>query len=467
MTMQTSAVNSHAIVIGGSMAGLLTARVLSDHFAQVTIVERDKLNDWPEARKGQPHVRHLHGLLAHGFQIMTNYFPDLPAALQAGGAVLGDMGEMMRWFCYGGYRTHVTFGHNSALMSRPYLEYLIRQRVVALPNVTVLDECDVAQPIASTDNGRIVGVEVVQRAQGNRHDTLHADLIVDAAGRGSAAPQWLAGLGYTKPEERVVKVNVGYATRLYRRNPAAKGAKDWIFVTPDAPREKRMGGAFPIEGDRWVVSVGGWAGDHAPADEQAFIEFARSLPAPDVYEIISNNEPLSSVIIHKFPASLRRHYEKLARFPEGYLVIGDAHCSFNPLYGQGMTSAAIQAQTLDRLLTARHGNTQGIAAPFFRAVAKAIDIPWQTAVGEDFRFPETEGKKAPGTDFINAYVARVHRASHRDPVVCKAFLNVMNLLKPPTSLFHPRILWRVLQHGRQPQGALASERAVDVGYAKT
>lgn len=465
MNLVTNPTNTHAIVIGGSMAGLLAARVLSDHFDHVTIIERDEVDDQPEARKGQPQVRHLHGLLAHGFQLMTHYFPDLPAALIEGGAIVEDMGEMMRWFCYGGYRRQVTFGHQGALMSRPFLEWLIRRRVLALPNITLLDRCDVDEPLASLDNRAITGVLVTERAAGNRRRELVADLVVDAAGRGSAAPKWLESLGYTKPEEISVKVNVGYATRIYRRNPKEAGAKEWIFITPDAPKERRMGGAFPIEGDRWVVSVGGWSGDHGPADEAAFLQFAKSLPAPDVYEVITNNEPLSEIVIHKFPASLRRRYEMLQRFPEGYLVIGDALCSFNPLYGQGMTSAAIQAQMLDRFLTQRRGALAGLALPFFKQVAKAIDIPWQTAVGEDFRFPETEGKKAPGTNFINGYVARVHRVSHHDEVVCKAFLDVMNLLKPPTSLFHPQILWRVL--GRTPKAIqrAASESTTVMHYS--
>ncbi|MCB0128259.1 MAG: hypothetical protein KDE58_38600, partial [Caldilineaceae bacterium] len=407
----------------------------------------------------------LHGLLAHGFQIMTHYFPDLPTALTEGGALVNDMGEGMRWFCYGGYRRRVTFGHQGALMSRPFLEWLIRRRVLTLPNITLLDRCDVDEPIASLDNRAITGVAVIERAAGNRRRELAADLVVDAAGRVSAAPKWLEALGYTRPEESLVKVNVGYATRIYRRNPQEAGANDWIFITPDAPKEKRMGGAFPIEGDRWVVSVGGWSGDHGPTDEAAFLQFAKSLPAPDVYEVINNNEPLSDIVVHKFPASLRRHYETLSRFPEGYLVMGDAHCSFNPLYGQGMTSAAIQAQTLDRFLAERRGLLAGIAIPFFKQVAKAIDIPWQTAVGEDFRFPATEGKKAPGTNFINGYVARVHRASHHDDIVCKAFLDVMNLLKPPTSLFQPQILWRVLWRNRNAQTQRAQAGTTEMHYA--
>lgn len=459
MTNQTNLTNQHAIVIGGSMAGLLAARILSDHFAHVTLIERDKLNDQPESRKGQPQTRHLHGLLAQGLQIMTHYFPDLTQALADGGAMVGDMGERMRWYCYGGYRARFTLGLQAATMSRPFLEWQIRRRLLALPNVTVLDECDVEKPVAAADKARVIGVEVVHRAQEKRRQTLHADLVVDAAGRGSSAPKWLEMMGYDKPVETTVKVNAGYATRLYRRNPHEESAMDWVLVTPVAPLEKRFGGAFPIEGDRWIVSLGGWAGDHASANEEEFNAFAKNLPAPDIYNIIRHNEPLSDITLHKFPASLRRHYEKLGRFPAGYLVMGDAVCSFNPIYGQGMTTAAIQAQTLDQLLGERRGALDGLSTIFFKRVAKAIDIPWQTAVGEDFRFPETEGPKAPGTDFINSYVARVHKRSHTDPVVSKAFIEVMNMLKPPTSLFHPAILWRVLWGREGRKSSAMTERS--------
>ncbi len=206
---------------------------------------------------------------------------------------------------------------------------------------------------------------------------------------------------------------------------------------------------FPIEGDRWVLSMGGWMGDHAPTDEQGFLEYARALPAPDVYDIISQAEPLSDITPHKFISSLRRHYEKLERFPEGYLVLGDAICSFNPTYGQGMTSAAMQAAELDAILAQRQANAAGIAPVFFKRAAKVIDTPWQLAVGEDFRFPGTTGPKPAGVDLINRYVAAVHRATLVDTLVGAAFIRVMNLMAPPTSLMTPSLMLRVWQANRR------------------
>lgn len=401
----------HAIVMGGSLGGLLTARVLSSHFAQVTILERDAVANRPEPRKGQPQARHLHGLLATGLQVMTRYFPDLPQALADGGAVMGDFAETMQWYSYGGYRKRFKMGVQAALMSRPFLEHLVRQRVLALPNVRLIDRCGVKglvtpalsgdlrsqAEVAGVSNEQVTGVLVEHRNDGIPTKSLAADLVIDCTGRGSRTPLWLRQMGYDAPPESEVKVDVGYATRVYRRNPADPRGTDWILITPEAPKESRFGGLFPIEGDRWICSMGGWLGDHAPLDENSFLEFARSLPAPDIYNVISQAEPISDVMPHKFPFSLRRHYEKLHRFPDGYLVLGDAISSFNPTYGQGMTSAALQAAELDALLAKRKTLT-GLAPAFFRRAARVIDTPWQLVVGEDFRFPQTTGRPQAGRD---------------------------------------------------------------------
>ena len=448
MTRLTST-NAHAIVLGASMAGLLTARVLSEHFDQVTLIERDPVAERPEARKGQPQTRHLHGLLASGLEVMSRYYPDLMEALEAGGAIVVDFGESMRWCTYGGYRQRFTLGRKAALMSRPFLEYLVRVRTLAQGNITLLDNCAVRRLVTTTDHSRIVGVEVERRAQAGAVEALTADFIVDCTGRGSRTPQWLAELGYVAPPESEVKVNVGYATQIFRRNPGDDYAREWILISPEAPRETRFGGMFPIEGDRWIVSMGGWAGDHAPTDPAGFLEYARTMPTPDIYNMMRKAEALTEVYPHKFNSSLRRHYEKLTRFPAGYLALGDAICSFNPTYGQGMTSAALQAAALDELLTQRRGAVAGVAPVFFKRAAKIIDTPWQLAVGEDFRYPQTTGPKPAGVDLLNRYVAAVHRATLVDPEVGRAFARVMNLMTPPASLMTPRIMLRVWKANRQ------------------
>jgi 2-polyprenyl-6-methoxyphenol hydroxylase-like FAD-dependent oxidoreductase len=435
----------HAIVMGGSLAGLLTARVLSKHFERVTIVEKDRVNDRPESRSGQPQTQHLHGLLATGLHVMTEYFPDLPAALVENGAVINDFAESMCWYIYGGYRSQFKIGFPVTTMSRELLEYLIRVRVLSLPNIKLLDRTIVKELQTTIDKDRIIGIKIEQHDTENHSISLTADLIVDATGRNSSSPRWLETLGYKPPLESKVHVDVRYATRIYHRDPQDSRSQIWIVSTPDASKQNSVGAMFPIEGNRWIVTLATWHSDGTPITEGNFLEFAHRLEGQDIYDIISQCEPLSGVIPYKFPFSLRRHYERLNQFPLGYLVLGDAVSSFNPTYGQGMTVAALEAVELDRLLTNNISPT-GLAKTFFRHIAKVIDIPWQLSVGEDFRFSQTRGAKPIGIDFINRYVARIHRATLVDVVVGEAFLKVMNLMAPPISLFHPRIVWRVFKN---------------------
>lgn len=440
----------HAIVMGGSMAGLLAARVLSDHFNTVTLLERDAFPVGDESRKGVPQGQQPHALLAKGYEILSGLFPDLPDALRDGGAVFLEMGKDMRWFHDGGYRVSTPIGLGGPFMSRPFLERLVRERVQALPNVRVFSECVVLRLLASPDNARIMGVEV-SRHEAEGAEMLSADLVVDATGRGSRTPVWLEELGYARPQEETIRINMGYTTLVYPRAPGDIVDAKAVYITPSAPQDKRFGAVFPIEGDRWLVCLGGWLGDHAPANHAGFLEFARNLPVSDVYDVIAEKEPISAFRTFKYPFNLRRRYEKLTRFPEGFLVMGDALCSFNPVYGQGMTSAALTAEALAECLHERRldDTLDGLAKQFFPKAEVRVDTPWRMAAGADFQYPETEGTKAPGTDLLNAYFKHLHRATHHDPVVYGAFSRVMHLLASPFSLLTPRIAFRVFLAARK------------------
>jgi 2-polyprenyl-6-methoxyphenol hydroxylase-like FAD-dependent oxidoreductase len=441
--------NKHAIVIGASMAGLVTARVLSDYFEQVTVLERDELPATPTPRKSVPQGQHLHALLAKGRYLLNHYFPGLTDELVAQGALEGDPTEKTNWFVDGGYRHKTKLGHTAILLTRPLVETTLRGRVLGLPNLSLVTNVDVKELLASADKAQVLGVKLEQRqAEGKPvASELYADLVVDCAGRGSAAVKWLAALGYAKPAEETIKVDLAYATRTYRRRP--EQGDEAYFISPTPPHEFCGAGAFPVDGNRWVVTLAGYFGQHPPADENGFNEFARNLPAPDIYNLIKDSEPLTEIVTFKYPFSLRRRYEALQRHPEGYLVLGDAVCSFNPIYGQGMTSASLQADALNTLLAQAGGNLQGLWRRFYPAASKAVDGPWQLAAGADFAYPQAQGNKPAGTDFINRYIARLQRATHHDPVVHAAFIACTNLLMPTASLFAPDILFRVWRHGGQ------------------
>lgn len=419
-----------AIVIGGSMSGLMAARVLANYFQEVVLFDRDAFPQPGDNRKGVPQGQHAHALLASGRQILEKYFPGLKDELYGQGALKGDY-QNVRWFDNGVYHTRFD-GLEALVISRPRLEAHVRARLIALPNVRVHERRDVETLAA--DAGRVTGVKVGD-------EVISADLVVDASGRGSQSPAWLEQLGFPRPPEQAVRVGLGYTTRVYRRKPDhLKG--DIAVICPSAPPQKRGGVALAMEGDRWMVTLFGMLGDHPPTDERGFLEFARSLPAPDVYEAIAQAEPLTELIPFKFPQSTRRRYESMKRFPDGYLVFGDAVCSFNPIYGQGMSTAALQAAALETCLAA--GDAE-LAKRFFAAASKVIDAPWTMAVGGDLRYEDVEGPRTGMVKFVNWYIGKLHIAAAGDPAVARAFHRVANLLDPPPSLMQPAIALRILQ----------------------
>lgn len=447
---------SHAIVIGASMGGLLAARALADFFEQVTIIERDALPPIGENRKGVPQGRQTHALLLRGAEILEGLFPRLTADLVAQGVPLISRPEReLIWFDGGGYHSRFTNdkGRIGTLgVSRPLLEGYVRQRVLALPNVCIIEQCDALGLFPSERADRVCGVRILRRANGSADEVLEADLTVDASGRGSRTPKWLEAMGYAPPEEEKVTVNLAGVTRLYRRCPEhLDGAK--VVLVPPSPELKRGGVMIAQEGERWTVTLIGFVGDSPPRDEQGFLAFARSLAAPEIYEVIKNADPLSDFLAYHVKANQRRRYERCTRFPECLLVFGDALCSFNPIYGQGMSVAAMEALDLQGEL---HRGTEGLWQRFFRRAARSIDIPWQIVVSSDLRFPEAEGKRTRTIHFLNAYMTWLHRAAHRDPVVARAFNEVTTLLAPPQSLMRPGIMWRVMSRNlfaRRPTAA--------------
>ncbi len=437
----------HAIVIGASMTGLLAARVLCGHFERVTLIERDDLPEQPGHRKGVPQGRHLHALHARGEQILNRLFPGLSDSLAKAGATRIDIPGDLVWYHLGGYNLRYKSGLTQLAVSRPLLELYVRRRVLGLENLICRQRYDVVGLLTSGTHERVSGVTVRPRSEDGREAAIAADLVVDATGRGSRSPAWLESLGYPKPSESAITIGYGYTTRLYKQDSTYLRDAKAIFIQPTPPRAKRLGGLYPIEGGRWIVTLGGYKDHHAPADEQGFLEHARSLSAPELYQVLRRAEPLSDFVTHGLPSNLRRHYEKMSRFPDGYLVMGDAMCSFNPIYGQGMTVSAIEAVLLDRYLSDMRSRnvSSGLAREYFRGAASAIDGPWMVAAGEDFRYSGIEGKRAPGTHIVNWYVGHVHRATHRDAAVSDALIKVMMLIDAPPTLFHPRVVLPLLK----------------------
>jgi 2-polyprenyl-6-methoxyphenol hydroxylase-like FAD-dependent oxidoreductase len=378
---------------------------------------------------------------------MGEYFPDLFLTLAQDGAILVSM-EDLRWNQLGVWMAPVPSPVKALFQSRPFLEQHVRDQLAARDNVRIMDACEVSQLCAHND--RITGVVLRYSTGEQLEEALSADLVLDTSGRGSRAPQWLNSLGYGNVQETSVKIDIGYATRIYRC-PAQLPA-DWkgLFIYGRPPNDKRGGVIFPIQGGYWMVTLTGSLRDYPPDDEAGFLEFARSLTQPNLYEAIKDAEPVTPIAVYKYSANRWRHYERMKRLPEGFIIMGDAACSFNPVYGQGMSVAAIEAQSLDRCLReqemfAGNNGLVGFTQRFQEAIARDIKTPWLLSTGEDLRYPDTIGKRLLSIRLLNWYTHRVIELTASDPRVTATLLRVRNLLKPLSTLFQPRIILAVLR----------------------
>jgi len=427
----------HALVIGASMSGLLAARVLSDAFARVTVLERDELGDSGEPRRGAPQGRHAHGLLASGARALERLFPDFAADVEAAGGKRSDLAADGLWHNFGGFLHTGASDLQGLLLSRPALEALVRRRVRALPNVSLIDRRDVIA--LAHESGRVVGVAHRSAGASDPAHTTSADLVVDASGRGGRAPFWLDGIGYRTPVEERIEVEIAYTTRVFRRKPGDLEGREVVLVAANSSNW-RPAAMLSQEGERWVVTLGGYFGDRAPEDLEGFRAYARSLATPEIYETIAEAEPVGAAASYAFRASQRRRYEKLKSFPAGFLVIGDGLASFNPIYGQGMSVAASETLALQELLAE---GTHDLARRFFAAAAKVIDTPWSLAASADLAHPAVKGPRPAAVRLVNWYIERLYKAGHSDAALAHAFLDVANLVAPPASLFRPTVVARV------------------------
>jgi 2-polyprenyl-6-methoxyphenol hydroxylase-like FAD-dependent oxidoreductase len=427
------------------MAGLLSAGLLARHFERVTVVERDRLEDSGAARKGVPQGNQTHILLRRGLDIATDIFPGLAEDLRACGARRMDMSGDCEWYVAGIWRKRITSGVEMYSQTRPFLEWRTRLRLATLSQVRILEGQEACGLVRSADGARVTGVKL--RAPGGSEVTeLEAELVVDASGRGSRLPQWLEEAGGARVEESHFKIDVGYATRMYRVPEGFDAGWKALLVSASLPHIRRAGIIFPVEGNRWTVTLGGWLKDYPPTDDAGFLEYARGLAQPHVYQALRNAEPLGPPVSHRFAQSQWRHYERLA-MPPGLVVVGDAFCSFNPIYGQGITSSALQVELLGECL--REG-LDGLHRRYFKRAGQLLKEPWSMAASEDLKLPEVEGTRPLGGGLLYWFSDRFQRLTATDEEAVRTFMQVMHMLKPPTAMFSPKLVWKVL--ARQPRG---------------
>jgi 2-polyprenyl-6-methoxyphenol hydroxylase-like FAD-dependent oxidoreductase len=439
----------HAVVIGCSIGGLLAARVLSDHFEQVTILDRDVLPNSDQPRKGAPQAFHNHVMLKGGELVIAKLFPEFYEQLNASGEVPVIDSADINWFHYGFWRMRIRTNLSKTLMTRSYFEWKVRSRLQEYPNVRIVQECSVTGLLTDETKHRITGVQLRYKQSPEQRQQLEADLVVDTSGRNSQIPNRLAEMGFKKPEETVVTVNIRYASCRFKLPEKQKMDSQLVLIHPEVPKESKFALFSAMEGGLWSLSLAGYWGDYPPEDIAGFLEFARQLDEQDVYEAVKNATPVSEIKLYRPPSSLRRRYEKLAHFPEGLIVLGDALCSFNPVFGQGMSVAAMSANILDESLREQSrlspGRLTAVNKLYFQKVRKLIDIAWRAAITEDFRFPQAIGKRPAYTKLLNWYMGHLFELASVDARVCLQVILVQNLVAKQATLFAPYILWQVLK----------------------
>ncbi|MER5768167.1 FAD-dependent monooxygenase [Streptomyces sp. NPDC001985] len=429
---------THAVVLGGGMSGLMAAHVLAGHFERVTLVERDEGGSL-DPRRGIPQGWHPHVLALKANDLLERLFPGIGEEFIADGGLRVGMLDQHRITYYGRRLRQSRSALETVWASRPFLEEGIRKRVDAHAQVSTRFGWEAVRPIVDSP-GRVSGVTVA-RADGGQTEDLAADLVVDATGRAGRARAWLAEMGYKAPPEDRIGVNLGYASRLVECAPDVLGHDRAIVVGPELNRPR--GFYFTVqEAGRWTMTVFGY-GDHRPSTQpERFMAQAEALAPDDVWRAIQSAKVSPEVHSFQVPRTFRRRYDRLSRFPEGFLVTGDALAVLNPLYGTGIMSAAAYALILDKRL--RKG-LDGIHRGFFRDAARVVVGPWWFSGLSDSALPGVGGLSVPGAGLASWYLRRVVALAEQDAAVAAGFVRIAGALDSPLSLGRPAVLGKVFR----------------------
>lgn len=448
MINRTHNIGDRAVVIGGSIAGLLAARVLADYFTEVIVVERDRLPTEPKSRRGVPQSVQPHILLTKGYRILSELLGEsFSAELLQAGALTIDWGR--EFYSYGetGWMAHTSETSDlvSITCSRPLLEWAIAHQLKKHDRINFWLEHRVTGLIYDRDKHQITGI-TTSSSSSKDEKNITAQLIVDCSGRSSKTPQWLEDVGITAPPETVVNAHLGYATRRYREPKDFQAPWKVMLINHTPPENTRLGYLARIEGGEWIATLGGYEADFPPIDDRGFLDFARSLRHPSFYQAIAPAEPISSIYAYRATTNRLRHYEKID-LPSGFIVLGDAVCALCPVYGQGMTVSALSALVLQRWLNRAHSSflpRKLSSSSFQKNLAKSNSVHWNLATAQDSRFLKTKGRVKPTffDSLLQPYIQRLQKRAADDPEVYISFMEIGHSLKSPLAFFAPKLLWR-------------------------
>jgi 2-polyprenyl-6-methoxyphenol hydroxylase-like FAD-dependent oxidoreductase len=454
----------HAIVIGGSMAGLCAARVLSDFYENVTVVDRDAYPEGAHERPGVPQSRHVHALLMRGRIELDNLFPGFERAMLERGALEINFGLDFATLRRDGWAPRRSTKIATIFASRVLIEETARGLLRRIPNIELIERADATGFDVERNSAiRVTGIDVAPR-DGRPAFKLSGDLVVDASGRATRIPSWITALGLPLPLEEVVDSRTGYASRWYQGAAPGTRPADWwwkgVWIDPTGDQVDHAGVLFPVEGNRFIVTLAGWGGNYPPNDEDGFTAQLSKLRSPLIAQEVALAEPISKVYSYRQMANRWRHYDKWTARLNGFIAIGDSTCAFNPVYGQGMTSGAIAALLLRDCLKECGTADPDLPRKFFRRLGGFQAGPWGLATGADFRFSGTEGHRPIVGRVLGPVFDAMMKAGQSDDEIQNRVGEVINMVRPPSALFEGPILYRFARAWLRGLASGAAEPAV-------
>ena len=436
-----------AIVIGGSLAGLCAARTLADYFDRVTVIDRDAYPVGAHDRPGVPQSRHVHALLMRGRKELEKLFPGFDQLMAERGAIEINFGLDFASFRASGWVPRRLNTITTLFASRVLLETTVRELLRRVPKVELIERAEAVGFTTARRRGerRVTGVKVHPR-DGAAAFKLAGALVVDASGRGTKCPKWIAAMGLTLPEETIVDSHPGYASRWYKTFPERRPKEWWwkgAWIDPVLAECETAGVMFPVEGNRMIITLAGIAGNYPPTDPDEFTQALGRLRSPLIAKEAALAEPISQVYSYRQMANRWRRYDQWTARLDGFIALGDAACGFNPIYGQGMTSSAIASTILNDTLKANGPADPELPRKFFAALAAFQAEPWSMATSVDFNIPGCEGEQPLLSRVLDPLIGRMLDVQQDDPEIADRFGEVINMMKPPSSLLNVELIGRV------------------------